>query len=68
MDDLKEGAKEDSTMHTIDIHWFLFRESPTNTSLFPLSFSINAVALNLWLFHQLKTVNKSKLARNDKKK
>jgi hypothetical protein len=39
---------EASTMHTKETHWFLLRESPTNTNLLFLSFSSNAVALNLF--------------------
>jgi hypothetical protein len=38
---------EASTMHTMETHWFLLRESPTNTNLLFLSFSRSLVALNL---------------------
>lgn len=38
---------DDSTKHTIETHWFLFTESPTNTNLFPLSLSRNDFASNL---------------------
>lgn len=46
MDLLAEGM-EDSRRHTIETHCPLFRESPTNTSLFPLSLSNSAFAVNL---------------------
>lgn len=45
--DLSVGGTAESTRHNIEIHWPLFRESPTNISLLFLSFSSNAVALNL---------------------
>jgi len=35
------------TIHTIDTHWPLFRESPTYTILLFLSLSSNFVPLNL---------------------
>lgn len=37
----------DCNIHTIDIHWFLFNESPTNISLLPLNFSHISVAFHL---------------------
>lgn len=45
--DLRFGGMDESTKQTIETHWPLLSESPTNTSLFPLSLSSNAVALNL---------------------
>lgn len=52
--DLRDGIPEDSIKHTIETHWFLFNESPTNNTLFPFSFSNNALALNLQ-FHNINT-------------
>jgi len=46
--DLRVGGTEDSTRQTIETHWPLFSESPTNTILLFLSLSSNAVALNLY--------------------
>jgi hypothetical protein len=45
--DLRVGGSEDSTRQTIETHWPLLSESPTNTSLLFLSLSSNVVALNL---------------------
>lgn len=45
--DLRVEGIEDSTRQTIETHWPLLSESPTNTSLLFLSFSSNIVALNL---------------------
>lgn len=45
--DLRFGGMDESTRQTIETHWPLLSESPTNTSLLPLSLSSNAVALNL---------------------
>jgi len=45
--DLSVGGIDESTRQTMDTHWPLFRESPTNTSLLFLSLSSNAVALKL---------------------
>jgi hypothetical protein len=39
---------EASTMHTSETHWFLLRESPTNTNLLFLSFSSSLMASNLF--------------------
>jgi len=50
MKDLCSLAIEDSKRHTIETHWFLFRESPTYTILLPLSLSSIPLASNL--FHQ----------------
>ena len=45
--DLRSGEMDDSSKQTIEAHWFLTIESPTNTSLLPLSLSNIALALNL---------------------
>lgn len=45
--DLNCGRTTESSKQTIETHWPLFNESPTNTSLLFLSLSSNAVALNL---------------------
>lgn len=45
--DLSFGGIHESSRQTIDTHWPLFRESPTNISLLLLSLSSSAVALNL---------------------
>lgn len=45
--DLCEFGTADPRRHTIDTHWPLLRESPTNTILFPLSLSSRALASNL---------------------
>ena len=55
--DLRAGGICDWTKQTIETHWFRFSESPTNTSLLPLSLSNNAVALNL--IANMKTINKT---------
>ena len=41
------GGMADWSRQTMDSHWFRFKESPTNISLFPLNFSSNSFALNL---------------------
>lgn len=46
--DLWEDGIMESTKQIIEIHCPLFKESPTYTSLLFLSFSSNAVALNLF--------------------
>ena len=43
---LYEGTAE-FTIQTMDSHWFLFSESPTNISLFPLIFWNKSFGLNL---------------------
>ena len=45
--DLSPGDMDDSSKQTIEAHWFLVIESPTYTSLLPLSLSSIALALNL---------------------
>jgi hypothetical protein len=45
--ELRVGGIKDSTRQTIETHWPLLSESPTNTSLLFLSLSSNVVALNL---------------------
>lgn len=47
MDSRESEGIADFTKQTIDIHWPLFRESPTNTILLFLNLSSSAVALNL---------------------
>lgn len=44
---LNNGEIPESRRHNMDIHWFLFSESPTKTSLLLVSFFNNAFALNL---------------------
>jgi len=45
--DLRVLGSIESTRQTMETHWPLMSESPTNTSLLFLSLSSNAVALNL---------------------
>ena len=45
--DLSSREMDDSSKQTMEAHWFLVIESPTNTSLLPLSLSNIALALNL---------------------
>jgi len=60
--DLSVGGTAESTRQTIETHWPLFSESPTNISLLFLSVSSNAVALNLINIEKsstkLKTIDK----------
>lgn len=48
-EDLNDGGIDESSMQRSEIHWFFINESPTKITLLPLSFSNNAVALNLKL-------------------
>lgn len=45
--DLLSSGMTNSTIHTMDRHWPLCIESPTNISLFPLSFSSSLFGSNL---------------------
>lgn len=60
--DLLFAGIADCNKHTIDIHWPLFSESPTNISLFPLNFSHISV-----IFHLLHQIGKQ-ITKKKKKK
>lgn len=58
-----DGGIDGSIRQSIELNWFRFRESPTNTSFFPLNFSNNAVAFNLDITEKPSTANCKLLVR-----